>query len=215
MARLCPSPGLDKAAGLKPLLGSGRSNCRSTRRRFPMSKAKKVGLSVLVLGGIGTAAFLLISKNAAAKQEGLKTVEIVRGTIVDKALAVGQIVPDQEIQVKSQISGIVKETLRRSRRPGRGRPAALLDQPRPDAARARRRRTRGCSSPRSPTTRRSRTSSARSRSGQRRHPGQRRSSTPAEGLRPGPHLARRRRRTSCSSSRKGRIQRKLRRASIR
>ena len=75
-----------------------------------MSKAKKVGLSVLVLGGIGTAAFMLMSKNAAAKSGGLTTVAIEKGTIVDKALAVGQIVPDQEIQVKSQISGIVKET---------------------------------------------------------------------------------------------------------
>jgi HlyD family secretion protein len=52
---------------------------------------------------------ILWSRNAAAKEEGLKTVEIVRGTIVDKALAVGQIVPDQEIQVKSQISGIVSQ----------------------------------------------------------------------------------------------------------
>lgn len=75
-----------------------------------MSKATKVGLSVLVLGGMGVGAFFLMSKNAAAKNGGLTTVAVEKGTIVDKALAVGQIVPDQEIQVKSQISGIVKET---------------------------------------------------------------------------------------------------------
>ncbi len=75
-----------------------------------MSKVTKVGLSVLVLGGIGTGAFLFVSKNAAAKSGGITSVAVEKGTIVDKALAVGQIVPDQEIQVKSQISGIVKET---------------------------------------------------------------------------------------------------------
>src|SRR4029453_3289979 len=75
-----------------------------------MSKATKVGLGVLVLGGMGVGAFLLMSKNAAAKSGGITTVAVEKGTIIDKVLAVGQIVPDQEIQVKSQISSIVKET---------------------------------------------------------------------------------------------------------
>ncbi len=42
------------------------------------------------------------------KQNGLKLVEVTKGNIVDKALAVGQLVPRREIQVKSKISGIVK-----------------------------------------------------------------------------------------------------------
>ena len=58
-----------------------------------------------------------------------------------------------------------RRVLRRGRRPGRDRPAALLDQPRSDAARARRGRARGRARRRSPTTGRSRTSSARSRCG--------------------------------------------------
>lgn len=37
-----------------------------------------------------------------------KTVEVIKANIVDKALAVGEIVPRQEVQVKSRISGIVK-----------------------------------------------------------------------------------------------------------
>jgi len=74
-----------------------------------MSKTGKVVVGTVVVG-IAVAGLLLWSRNAAAKQEGLKTVEIERGTIVEKALAVGQIVPDQEIQVKSQISGIVSKT---------------------------------------------------------------------------------------------------------
>ncbi len=57
--------------------------------------------------GVTALGLFAYSRNASAKQDGLKSVDVVRGTIVDKALAVGQIVPDQEIQVKSQISGIV------------------------------------------------------------------------------------------------------------
>ncbi|HSM15237.1 MAG TPA: biotin/lipoyl-binding protein, partial [Thermoanaerobaculia bacterium] len=72
-----------------------------------MSKPFKVVVGTVVVGAVA-AGFFLWSRNASADQEKWKTVEITRGTIVDKALAVGQIVPDQEIQVKSQISGIVK-----------------------------------------------------------------------------------------------------------
>jgi len=70
-----------------------------------MGKPMKVVVGTLAVGA--AVAIFLYSRNASAKQDDMKTVEIVKGTIVDKALAVGQIVPDQEIQVKSQISGIV------------------------------------------------------------------------------------------------------------
>ena len=75
-----------------------------------MSKRLKVSLGVLVLAGAGAAVFLA-TRDADATNGGITTVTIEKGTIVDKALAVGQIVPDQEIQVKSQISGRVKEAL--------------------------------------------------------------------------------------------------------
>jgi HlyD family secretion protein len=71
-----------------------------------MSKPLKVVVGSVVVGTAALGLFLW-TRNANAKQDGLKTVEVTRGTIVDKALATGQIVPDQEIQVKSQISGIV------------------------------------------------------------------------------------------------------------
>jgi HlyD family secretion protein len=74
-----------------------------------MSRTGKVLIGSIVVGAAAIGLFLY-SRNASAKQEGLKTVDIVKGTVVDKALAVGQIVPDQEIQVKSQISGIVSKT---------------------------------------------------------------------------------------------------------
>jgi HlyD family secretion protein len=73
-----------------------------------MSKPTKFVIGTLVVVA-AAGGFFLYSRNAAAKQTGLETVTIARGTIVDKALAVGQIVPDQEIQVKSQISGIVAQ----------------------------------------------------------------------------------------------------------
>lgn len=41
------------------------------------------------------------------KKDGIKLVEVTRGNIVDKALAIGRLEPRQEVQVKSQISGIV------------------------------------------------------------------------------------------------------------
>ena len=42
---------------------------------------------------------------------GLKEVEVTTGTIVEKAVAVGQIQPRQKFQVKSKISGIVRRTM--------------------------------------------------------------------------------------------------------
>ena len=72
-----------------------------------MRRIVKITLGVLVVGGIAAGA-VLASRDGKGKDEGFKLVKIERGTIVDKALATGQIVPRQEIQVKSQISGIVK-----------------------------------------------------------------------------------------------------------
>ena len=73
-----------------------------------MGRFIKMLVGVLVLGGLGFGVFLLVPRDAAGKSSAFTLVEVERGTIVDKALATGQIVPVQEIQVKSQISGIVK-----------------------------------------------------------------------------------------------------------
>ncbi|MEO8276054.1 MAG: efflux RND transporter periplasmic adaptor subunit [Thermoanaerobaculia bacterium] len=73
-----------------------------------MGKPMKIVVGSLAVG-VAAVGLFLYSRNAEAKKEGIKTVEITRGTIIDKALAVGQVVPDQEIQVKSQISGIIDE----------------------------------------------------------------------------------------------------------
>ena len=78
-----------------------------------MSSLMRKGLiatGVLVLaGGAGAA---LYSNSNSSKDKGFKTVAVVRGTVVEKALAVGAIRPEREIAVKSKISGLVKTSFR-------------------------------------------------------------------------------------------------------
>ncbi len=65
---------------------------------------------VLVL--VIVAVVLVIKVKSSRKESnGLKTEEIKRGNVIVKALAIGQIVPRQEISIKSKISGIVSRKL--------------------------------------------------------------------------------------------------------
>jgi HlyD family secretion protein len=66
------------------------------------------GFIVIVVGV--TAA--LYSKSNSSSANGLKTVPVARGSVVEKALAIGAIKPKREIAVKSKISGIVKTSFR-------------------------------------------------------------------------------------------------------
>jgi len=68
---------------------------------------KKIMLIFVVVIIVGAVLFFAMS-GSANKEEGLKTVACAKGSIIDKALAVGTIVPRNEIAVKSKISGIVK-----------------------------------------------------------------------------------------------------------
>jgi HlyD family secretion protein len=65
-------------------------------------------LIVLALASVGVYAF---ARNGKKNDGGLKEVEVTQGTIVEKAVAVGQIQPRQKFQVKSKISGIVRRAL--------------------------------------------------------------------------------------------------------
>jgi len=69
---------------------------------------KKVLLVASVVVVAGLVLFFAID-GSAKKQDVLKTVAVERGTIVDKALAVGQIEPKKENTVKSKIPGIVRK----------------------------------------------------------------------------------------------------------
>lgn len=55
---------------------------------------------------VGLVLFFAID-GSAKKDDDLKTFKVERGSIIDKALAVGRIEPKLEIEVKSKISGIV------------------------------------------------------------------------------------------------------------
>ena len=74
-----------------------------------MKKSTKIVAVVLGLGVVGTGVALAM-RGGGDKGQGNTLIKLEKGDIVEKALAVGQIVPDQEIQVKSQISGRIQET---------------------------------------------------------------------------------------------------------
>jgi HlyD family secretion protein len=71
-----------------------------------VKKVLLIGIPVLVVIGI---VFMFAKNGSAKKEDVLKTVPVKKGTIIDKALAVGKIVPKREIAVKSKISGIVRK----------------------------------------------------------------------------------------------------------
>jgi HlyD family secretion protein len=67
-------------------------------------------LIVLVILALGSVGVYAVTRNGK-KKDGLKEVAVENGTIVEKAVAVGQIQPRQKFQVKSKISGIVRRAL--------------------------------------------------------------------------------------------------------
>src|SRR5436190_4152400 len=75
-----------------------------------MRKLWKTLIFLLVIAG-ASAAVYAISRNGKKGNNGPKIVDVTTGSIVEKAVAVGQIQPRQKFQVKSKISGIVRRTL--------------------------------------------------------------------------------------------------------
>src|SRR6187549_1516162 len=75
-----------------------------------MSRLGKI-LVVLIILALGTVGVYAVVRNGQKKDGGLKEVEVTQGTIVEKAVAVGQIQPRQKFQVKSKISGIVRRAM--------------------------------------------------------------------------------------------------------
>jgi HlyD family secretion protein len=69
-----------------------------------------IAVGVVVLAGGAAAA--LYSRSRLDKEKPYKLVEVTRGPVVEKALAVGAIRPKREIAVKSKISGIVRRAFR-------------------------------------------------------------------------------------------------------
>lgn len=75
-----------------------------------MSRLAKV-LLFLILAALVTVGVYAVVRNGKKNDGALKEVEVTNGTIVEKAVAVGQIQPRQKFQVKSKISGIVRRAL--------------------------------------------------------------------------------------------------------
>lgn len=75
-----------------------------------MAKLWKTLLILFVLAGASAAVYAW-SRNGKKGDGGLKQVEVTTGSIVEKAVAVGQIQPRQKFQVKSKISGIVHRAM--------------------------------------------------------------------------------------------------------
>jgi HlyD family secretion protein len=75
-----------------------------------MSRLGKI-LVVLIVLALGTVGVYAVVRNGQKKDGGFKEVEVTQGTIVEKAVAVGQIQPRQKFQVKSKISGIVRRAM--------------------------------------------------------------------------------------------------------
>jgi len=70
---------------------------------------KKITITVVILAVVATAIFLFVSDGSASRDTGPKTVAVIKGEIIDKALAVGQIEPRKQISVKSKVGGIVRK----------------------------------------------------------------------------------------------------------
>ena len=68
---------------------------------------KKILLSSAAVVVIGGAALFFFGGNKSAGNNVLPKIKVTRGTIVDKALAVGTIEPENEISIKSKVSGVV------------------------------------------------------------------------------------------------------------
>jgi HlyD family secretion protein len=69
---------------------------------------KKIFLSLLGVAIVAAVVFFLVNDGAAKRDEGPQTFEVKRDTIIDKALAVGRIEPENENIVKSKIPGLVR-----------------------------------------------------------------------------------------------------------
>lgn len=70
---------------------------------------KKVFFIVLTTILVFSAVWLFAFRSTDSEEQTLPKIKVTRGTITDKALAVGTIEPENEISVKSKISGVVKK----------------------------------------------------------------------------------------------------------
>ncbi|MGD8868237.1 MAG: efflux RND transporter periplasmic adaptor subunit [Gemmatimonadales bacterium] len=71
-----------------------------------MKRRTKVALGLIAVVAVSGVAIAAV-RNGSSNGEEIRTVDVEKGDIVDKALAVGRIEPEVEVSVKSKISGVV------------------------------------------------------------------------------------------------------------
>jgi HlyD family secretion protein len=72
-------------------------------------KRRTVITLAVVVAVLGVGAMAATGKLGGNKKEGPKAVAVVRGSLIDKALAVGTIEPRVEVSVKSILAGVVRQ----------------------------------------------------------------------------------------------------------
>jgi HlyD family secretion protein len=72
-----------------------------------MKRRTKIILGTIAIVGVGGTA-MAVTTSGGNGEDGMRLVEVQRGDIADKALAVGRIEPLVEISVKSQLAGVVR-----------------------------------------------------------------------------------------------------------
>ncbi len=72
-----------------------------------MKKFIKILLVLIILGAIAAGGYSW-AKSRETTDSGLTLIDVTRGDITEKAVAIGQIVPRQKFHIKSKVSGIVK-----------------------------------------------------------------------------------------------------------
>ncbi len=74
-----------------------------------MTMKTKIVITSGVAVTLAVVGFFLLGSSKSSTDGALPKVKVTRGNIVDKALAVGTIEPENEISIKSKVSGVVKK----------------------------------------------------------------------------------------------------------
>ena len=73
-----------------------------------MKRRTKLTAAAVVVIAVGAAGAFAVNRPEAAPAEA-RTVEVAHGSVVEKAMAVGTIEPRAEVDVKSKVSGVVRQ----------------------------------------------------------------------------------------------------------
>ena len=74
-----------------------------------MKNYKKIALILLIIGIVFATAFFIRSNNKALVP--FETTKMIKATIENKIVATGKVVPEDEVEIKPQIAGIIDKIL--------------------------------------------------------------------------------------------------------